>query len=242
MINKRLRLQFVWFIALTSLLLSCLSVSWWINAHFHYGYSHFYEFYDIGEHIEKFAPQNEYILGLDKLTKEQHVSLFNQISTAVHHHGKGLADIEFMLEGKPTRLLHKAEVIHLQDVANLIDKLKAAAVMAIVLTTLLLFYLFRNKRKPKLKVQLLCLFSLIAFIAALVFVVGPTKVFYQLHIWIFPDGHQWFFYYQESLMSTMMKAPDLFGGIAVSIFVGGLVVLLMLLAVFSYLYRILKFR
>mgnify|MGYP007022672661 CR=1 FL=1 len=28
---------------------------------------------------------------------------------------------------------------------------------------------------------------------------------------------QWFFYYQESLMSTLMKAPDLFAGIAVQI-------------------------
>ncbi|MFN2223885.1 MAG: DUF1461 domain-containing protein, partial [Candidatus Promineifilaceae bacterium] len=32
--------------------------------------------------------------------------------------------------------------------------------------------------------------------------------------WICPPGHQWFFYYQDSLMTTMMKAPVLFAGIA----------------------------
>ncbi len=242
MINKRLRLQFIWFIALWCLLLSCLSISWWLNAQAHYGYSHFYELYNIGEHIEKFAPQNQYILGLEQLSKDEHISLFNQISAAVHNQGKELADIYFTLHGKQIRLLHKAEVIHLQDVANLIDKLKVAAVMVLILTLLMLVYLFRNKRKPRLKIQLVCLSILVAFIVALVFVVGPTKVFYQFHIWVFPDGHQWFFYYQESLMSTLMKAPDLFGGIAASIFIGGLVLLGLLLIVFSYLYRLLKFR
>jgi hypothetical protein len=43
---------------------------------------------------------------------------------------------------------------------------------------------------------------------------GPVNVFYKLHTWIFPADHQWFFYYQESLMTTLMKAPDIFGGIA----------------------------
>ncbi len=51
-------------------------------------------------------------------------------------------------------------------------------------------------------------------VAILVVVIGPVKVFYALHELLFPDGHQWFFYYQESLMSTMMKAPELFGWIA----------------------------
>lgn len=242
MINKRLRLQFVWFIALVAMLLTSLAISWWVNAHYHYGYSYFYDFYNIGEHIEKFAPQNEYILGLDKLSKDEHVSLFNQISSAVHNQGRGLADISFMLEGKPTKLLHKAEVVHLQDVANLIDRLKWVAIGTIVLSALLVFYLFRNKRKPRLKVQLLCLSLLVVFVLAIVFVVGPTKVFYQFHILVFPDGHQWFFYYQESLMSTMMKAPDLFGGIAASILMGGLILFMLLLLVFSCLFRLLKFR
>jgi len=46
---------------------------------------------------------------------------------------------------------------------------------------------------------------------------GFTDVFYYLHTLVFPDNHQWFFYYQESLMSSLMKAPDLFAGIAISL-------------------------
>jgi len=58
---------------------------------------------------------------------------------------------------------------------------------------------------------------LMVSLASAVFIVGPKDVFYQMHIWVFPDNHQWFFYYQDSLMSTMMKAPDLFAGIAAQI-------------------------
>lgn len=242
MINKRLRLQFVWFIALWGILLSSLALSWWFNAQTHYGYTYFYDFYNIAEHIEEFAPQNQYILGLEQLSKDEHVSLFNQISAAVHNHGQGLAAIQFKVGSKTQRLLHRAEVIHLQDVANLIDKLRVAAIIIIILTMILVFYLFKNKRKPKLKVQLLCLSLLLVFVVAMVFIVGPTNVFYQFHVWVFPDGHQWFFYYQESLMSTMMKAPDLFGGIAASIFLIALLLFGLWLGLFSYLYRLLKFK
>ncbi len=59
----------------------------------------------------------------------------------------------------------------------------------------------------------------------LVLVIGRARCFYQFHVWIFPDDHQWFFYYQESLMSTLMKAPVLFGYIA-AVLVGLAVVLL----------------
>ena len=54
----------------------------------------------------------------------------------------------------------------------------------------------------------------VLFISIIVFLVGPTKIFYLGHELVFPDNHQWFFYYQESLMSTIMKAPALFGPIA----------------------------
>lgn len=55
-------------------------------------------------------------------------------------------------------------------------------------------------------------FSALTTITLILF--GPTKMFYWLHTKIFPHNHQWFFYYQESLMTTLMKAPDLFGFIA----------------------------
>ena len=69
--------------------------------------------------------------------------------------------------------------------------------------------------------------TVIAVMAVLAWlgVVGPTEVFYQFHIWLFPADHQWFFYWQESLMSTLMKAPALFGGIALAIALGALLLL-----------------
>ena len=80
--------------------------------------------------------------------------------------------------------------------------------------------LVRRRVVIQWKQQGLLLGGLLAAVGLVLLIAGPTAVFYQLHIWIFPDDHQWFFYYQESLMSTMMKAPDLFGGIGATI--GGL--------------------
>jgi hypothetical protein len=50
---------------------------------------------------------------------------------------------------------------------------------------------------------------------------------------VFPEGHQWFFYYQDSLMSTLMKAPYLFGYIALALLVLTLALLTALLAAAS---------
>jgi hypothetical protein len=61
--------------------------------------------------------------------------------------------------------------------------------------------------------------------AALVLVSGPRRVFYALHEQVFPPDNQWFFFYQDSLMSTMMKAPFLFGYIAVALVVLALIYL-----------------
>jgi len=51
-------------------------------------------------------------------------------------------------------------------------------------------------------------------LGAIVMALGPKAVFYWAHTKIFPAGHQWFFYYEESLMTTLMKAPDIFAFIA----------------------------
>jgi len=49
------------------------------------------------------------------------------------------------------------------------------------------------------------------------FDVGEGGLFAWLHEQVFPPGHQWFFYYQESLMTTLMKAPHLFGPVALAL-------------------------
>ncbi|MFT7095179.1 MAG: hypothetical protein ACJAV3_002995, partial [Alcanivorax sp.] len=42
---------------------------------------------------------------------------------------------------------------------------------------------------------------------------------------LFPAENEWFFYWQDSLMSTLMKAPVLFGGIAAAIAIGALLLI-----------------
>jgi hypothetical protein len=49
---------------------------------------------------------------------------------------------------------------------------------------------------------------------AIVTAVGPQRVFYALHEWIFAGMAPWHFYFQDSLMTTMLTEP-LFGSISI---------------------------
>jgi hypothetical protein len=59
--------------------------------------------------------------------------------------------------------------------------------------------------------------AVLAVAVIAVLLIGPKTVFYTLHTWVFPAGHAWFFYYQDSLMTTLMQAPNLFAGIAAEV-------------------------
>jgi hypothetical protein len=45
-----------------------------------------------------------------------------------------------------------------------------------------------------------------------------------LHTVVFPADHQWFFYYKDSLMASLMKAPDIFAAIAAQLLVVALLI------------------
>jgi len=92
----------------------------------------------------------------------------------------------------------------------------------------------------KFKRHLLGGIGTIFTLAVLVVLIGPTKIFYVGHELIFPNNHQWFFYYEESLMSTMMKAPALFGPIACQLLL--LTMLLWLSALYLLQWLQAKFR
>ena len=113
-------------------------------------------------------------------------------------------------------MLRPPEIVHLTDVARLVDLLERAGVIAL-LAIVLLVVAMRRKGTVLPSPFRLAIGSVAGVIVAALVVValGATEVFYALHRWVFPEGHQWFFYYEESLMSTVMKAPDLFGYIAV---------------------------
>lgn len=212
--------HFSWFIVLVALLIGCLGMSWMLQASLDYSYAFWYPILDIGGHIDRYGPQNHYIQGLELLSAAEHVRLFAEISRAVHDHGDGLTTIAFEIQGKPQALLREPEVLHLQDVAKLIDVVRWLVQGAVVLGVGGLYWLLPGGR-PQLRWQVRLMVFLAAGIALVCILVGPKKLFYLFHVWVFPPGHPWFFYYQDSLMSTLMKAPDLFAGIAVAILVPG---------------------
>ena len=196
-----------------------LYLAWFTLAKMDYAYPLFYSLLDIDQHIEEFAPQNDYGKADLALTSEtEHIKVFADIVTAVHSSGEGLNTIRYQLPNNMSKLmLTYEEVVHLQDVANLIDAIHYLAVVVIALLVALLVW--RPKALAEPKWVAVASIGLIVLIALLIAIIGATEVFYWLHTVVFPDNHKWFFYYQESLMSTSMKAPDLFLAIGVGILV-----------------------
>lgn len=206
-----------WPLFFISHLLITLLLSWHLWAQFNFAYPLDYKLLNIEAQIQEFAPHNRFKQEFEYTTPQEHWDLFAQIVTAIQNHGKGLADISYKLpNGTSIPFMHEAEVIHLQDVANLIDTLYITGIIAGILWLLLLFIAYKNKLSfPPLKKILISCGAAIAVITITILSLGATKVFYWLHTKIFPEGHQWFFYYEDSLMTTLMKAPDIFGLIAV---------------------------
>ena len=211
-----------WFVALLSSFVVCLYLSWNLLASQNYGYHYFYDLYDVGAHIEKYGPQNRHIHGFETTGREQHERLFAEIVDAVHHQGTGLADIQFLRDGEYVSLLRQPEVVHLQDVANLIDGFQMLGLLSTLVMLGLGGWLLMGRSQPSWKHQLFILLGLIAGATLATLIIGPKAVFYQFHVWMFPPDHEWFFYYQDSLMTTLMHAPQIFGGIAVTMLIGAL--------------------
>ncbi|MFL0801917.1 MAG: DUF1461 domain-containing protein [Agarilytica sp.] len=192
-------------------------LAWGVMAQWDFFYGVWHDHGGIKQGIEEFGPKNRYKPGFHDTTKAQREEVFHLINVAVHRQGEGLADIRYQ---SPTSrgeqvLLRPPEVVHLQDVANLISVLAWPAVCLVLFWPgVIILYLRRKGGVPKLSHQLIGLVALVLCLGVILIVVGPETVFNTLHIWIFPDEHQWFFYYQESLMSTMMYAPRLFAWIA----------------------------
>lgn len=228
MLNKLLLNGRVFSVLLLGLILS-LYGAWGVNAKLGYGYAWLYGIYETEQHIARYAPQNRFRQGFETTSVAEHKAVFQQIVDSVHANGEGLADISYQYLGQAVPLLHEAERIHLQDVANLINFIHGLALLCFLLFIVCFAWEYRHRCKTQAKskdqhqqrasvVGLLSVFALLlVFIGAAFFIWGAKAIFYQMHIWVFPEGHQWFFYYQDSLMSTLMKAPDLFAGIAVQI-------------------------
>lgn len=212
----------IWVIYLLLCLWLALSLAWWLNASAGYGYSFWYDRLAIGEHIQRYAPEHPYKRGFAQLPKAQHVLAFEQIAAAVHDHGRGLGAIQYPGGGgRPVRLLDRAERTHLEDVAALLDLGRKVSLL-VTLCWLPVAWLLVRLPAASFHARAGAMSVLATLLVAPLLLWGPKAVFYQWHIWLFPSGNQWFFYWEDSLMSTLMKAPDLFAGIAVAIAVPAL--------------------
>ena len=205
--------------AVTFALTSCFlafGLSWVVLYQLDFSYGLWHDVGGIGDAIERFGPENYYRTGFADTTKEQREQLFQQINYAVHHDGDGLESIIYTVPNHPTQtLLTDDEVIHLNDVAHLVNKVEWMLVFSALIWVFVMFYYYKARlRPPSVLHQCLALLALMGIFVLALIMIGPTKAFSQMHEWVFPPGNPWFFYYQQSLMSTMMWAPVLFGWIA----------------------------
>ena len=227
LLKKMLGQSPLWSIWLVFLLISSIWVALYVHQFFDYGFSIWYHLLDIHQHIQFFAPQNYYKDDFAQLTHDIYIDLFSQISWAVNHGGAGLADIRYTIGNETRLLLRQPEVIHLQDVADLIDRVNIFGILAVITLGGLTSILIRREVTFSWVAVVSQLLAIISLLVISLFIIGPKTVFYWLHIALFPAENQWFFYYQESLMATLMKAPDLFAGIAASVAVLAIGLLIM---------------
>lgn len=220
----------LWLVFITCLVVSSLYLSFRLLALVDYGYPLWYEVMDVEQTIATYGPQNHNKQNFQHTDKRERLRLFSAINHSVLHGGSGLAEIRYRdREGHTVdSLLTEAEILHLQDVSDLISRLNHGALLCFALL-LVSGSLLWGTRAPQLTTRQKAYSATgLALSAALPLLLwGPQQVFYQLHIWIFPADHPWFFYYQDSLMSTLMQAPNLFAYIAVVLLlVAGLIFIL----------------
>lgn len=200
--------------------LAALWIAWRCLAAADFLYPVFYDLLDIEAHIEEFAPQNRYKHDFETTSRDERLRLFAAIVAAIEDSGRGLPALDYRDPGgrRIDHLLRAPEIGHLQDVAALVDRVRVLGWLAVGWTAvhLLLIRMF-GWRVPAVGRLVGASIAVTVAGIALVLVIGPKRVSSVLHELVFPPDHPWFFYYQDSLMSTMMKAPDLFGAIALAL-------------------------
>lgn len=216
LVQKIVALAKAFGLALSGLIVA-FALAWWILAQFNFSYGFWHGYGGMGEAIDRLAKTNVQKFGFENTTKAQRDELFREIMDAVHHGGRGLEEITYQVSGYPKQaLLVEEEIVHLNDVANLVQLGFYLSLVAFgVWLGTWFFFLAKQLPPPSLKLQVVTTLGFIGVTTILVLIIGPIPVFYQLHIWLFPEGHQWFFYFDKSLMATLMFAPNLFGWIAV---------------------------
>lgn len=207
-------------------LLFSVWIAWHSLAQFNFLYPVWYSVLDIQQTVKTYAPANHYKAGFEHTDAIEHKRLFAEIVAAVQSKGEGLSNIHYLdkQSGNHTKLLTRDEVIHLQDVANLVQQLNIfCALLGLAGSIILGVSYSRRLLMPDLKRLLFTMLALLLIMSLAVMLLGTKEIFYWLHTKIFPAEHIWFFYYEDSLMSTLMKAPVLFAPISMLLLGAGVV-------------------
>ena len=210
--SKPLR-HFLWALYFFGLLIASIFIAWGTMRETNYLFPYAYRLLNIADTVTIYGPENRFRKNFEQTSDAERFIIFSQIVEAVHNNGKGLMGITYHDKSGNVidTFLTAAEIKHLQDVAKLFNLLEYAGWISL-LCPALLFYLYKSKTEiPKLRHVMASALSGIAALTLLTVLIGPTRIFYAIHEHIFPPGHQWFFYYQDSLMTTLMQAPNLFG-------------------------------
>ncbi len=224
-----------WGLLLGLVLMAALSVGWELMAWQNFGYRWLHELIGIGATIDHYGPLNLSHPNFHLTSVDERVRLFAGIVEAIHHQGAGLQALEYFgTDGQRIGLLlTKAELIHLHDVARLVSWFRPVGWVAAGLALISSIWIVVSGKQLSGRKWLVVASFWVGLISLVLLLFGAKAAFYWLHTVVFPAGHQWFFYYEESLMSMMMQAPDLFGAIA-------LVWALLTLVIMTSWYRLLR--
>jgi hypothetical protein len=207
----------LWAMMLLAALPASLLAGWQLLSSADFLYPLWYDVIGIDRTIAEYGPQNNYRHHFELTTREERTRLFSAIVAAIHDGGRELESLTYHdARGRSIApLLRAPEITHLREVARLIDWMYRVGLGAVLVWLLALAWLWRLRLPPPPLGRYLAGLGLTAAVLALgIIAFGAKKTFYAAHTLIFPAGHQWFFYYEESLMTMLMKAPDLFAVIA----------------------------
>ncbi len=216
-LTSEISIKSIWCLCLFCI---CIFISWNALVKASFNYDFWYEQLNIKHTVEFYAPKNPQHKNFFYTDKQQHSRLFSEIVTATTNKPERLSQIRYKAAGESNskQMLTQDEITHLKDVNTLIRHFNSISYIAIatfIITSILM--LFLSIPPPRVLVTCSIAACIVVTTGLTVFIYGPVEFFYALHIIVFPAGHKWFFYYNESLMSMIMQAPNIFGYISATL-------------------------